>query len=240
MFKSAALGVVEASREKRDSLPARIAKMREIIDESPDDHFLLWHDLEAERHAIEESLPEFEYQHWLEFKDGHPAAVALYDRHYSARDLADRKLILGPGSKVVLLTRDARALFAWRKFIDDSGQRGINCAVFRNESDTLSSDLIREAMAIAWTKWPGERLYTFVDPQKVRSRNPGYCFLAAGWRRCGVTPKGLVILEALPGANVPEITPQRSLATVYGSQDLDERERLIVDFSNGQIGRAHV
>jgi DNA modification methylase len=32
--------------------------MREIIDESPDDHFLIWHDLEAERHAIKKELPE--------------------------------------------------------------------------------------------------------------------------------------------------------------------------------------
>jgi hypothetical protein len=56
MFKNVALGVVEASREKRDSLAARIAKMREILDDSPEDHFLLWHDLEVERHAIEAAV----------------------------------------------------------------------------------------------------------------------------------------------------------------------------------------
>jgi DNA modification methylase len=58
MFKNAAIGVVEASREKRDSLEARLAEMLEIVSESPDDHFLLWHDLEAERHAITRALPE--------------------------------------------------------------------------------------------------------------------------------------------------------------------------------------
>ena len=57
MFKPASLGVVEASREKRESIEARIAKMTEIMDESPRDHFLLWHDLEAERRAIEAALP---------------------------------------------------------------------------------------------------------------------------------------------------------------------------------------
>lgn len=57
MFKNTAIGVVEASREKRDTLSARIAKMREIIDDSLADHFLLWHDLEAERHAIKDALP---------------------------------------------------------------------------------------------------------------------------------------------------------------------------------------
>lgn len=58
MFKNAAFGITEAAREKRDSLGARIAKMTEIVHESPDDHFLLWHDLEAERVAIERALPE--------------------------------------------------------------------------------------------------------------------------------------------------------------------------------------
>lgn len=51
-------GVGDASREKRDTLDIRIAKMSEIVAESPDDHFLLWHDLEDERRAIEKAIPE--------------------------------------------------------------------------------------------------------------------------------------------------------------------------------------
>ena len=58
MFKNAAFGITEAAREKRESLTARIAEMMTIVNESPDDHFLLWHDLEAERIAIEQALPE--------------------------------------------------------------------------------------------------------------------------------------------------------------------------------------
>jgi len=57
MFRDASLGVVDAAREKRLSLAARIAKTAEIVAESPDDHFLLWHDLEDERHAIEKAIP---------------------------------------------------------------------------------------------------------------------------------------------------------------------------------------
>ena len=57
MFKDAALGLKEASAEKRESIAARVAKMLEIIQASPDDHFILWHDLEAERHAIKRALP---------------------------------------------------------------------------------------------------------------------------------------------------------------------------------------
>jgi DNA modification methylase len=58
MFKDAALGLRQAAAEKRDSLPERIAAMRRIIDADPDSHYLIWHDLEAERHAIQKALPE--------------------------------------------------------------------------------------------------------------------------------------------------------------------------------------
>lgn len=57
LLRDAALGVVDAAREKRDSLPLRIAKMKEIVSAAPDDHFIIWHDLEAERLAIEQALP---------------------------------------------------------------------------------------------------------------------------------------------------------------------------------------
>jgi DNA modification methylase len=57
MFRDAATGVSEAAREKRTTLDARVLKMREIVAESPGDHFLLWHDLEAEREAIEDAVP---------------------------------------------------------------------------------------------------------------------------------------------------------------------------------------
>lgn len=57
MFRHAAIGVVEASREKRSSLAARIAKMQELLSENPAEHAILWHDLEDERRAIEQAVP---------------------------------------------------------------------------------------------------------------------------------------------------------------------------------------
>ena len=56
MFRDAAKGVSEAAREKRETLDARIAKAAEIASEAPEDHFLLWHDLESERKAIEKEF----------------------------------------------------------------------------------------------------------------------------------------------------------------------------------------
>jgi len=147
--------------------------------------------------------------HWLPIKDGDPRAAALYRRHYSCYQYADgrrsqhgyrnRFLICGPGEKMLLMTIKCDALFVWRKFIDKSGQRGVNCAVFRNESDALSSELILEAEQLAWRRWPGERLYTYVDAFAIKSDNPGYCYKCAGWRECGRTQaRGLIILEKYP------------------------------------------
>jgi hypothetical protein len=96
---------------------------------------------------------------------------------------------------MVLLTIKCDALWVWRKFISMAGEQGVNNAVFRNEGAILSSILIRDACEWAWDKWPGQRLYTYVDPTKIKSTNPGYCFLQAGWHRCGMSQKGLIILE---------------------------------------------
>jgi hypothetical protein len=59
-----------------------------------------------------------------------------------------------------------------------------------------SRRMIRAADLLADERWPGERHYTYVNPLRIRSTNPGFCFQAAGWQRCGLTKKSrLVILE---------------------------------------------
>jgi hypothetical protein len=140
---------------------------------------------------------------WEELRDGDPRAAALFDRHYSRIPKAIGKLlIVGPGQKVVLMTPCLRALFAWRvsQSKDPTAEFGdVNCAIFRNEGAGLASELILAAEASAIAKWGPRRLYTYVSRKKVRSRNPGYCFLMAGWRRCGLTKtRRLLILEKQP------------------------------------------
>ncbi len=58
LFNEAAAGLKEAAQVKRESIDDRVRKMKEIVENSPEDHFILWHDLEAERHAIKKALPE--------------------------------------------------------------------------------------------------------------------------------------------------------------------------------------
>jgi len=58
LFRDAALGLQDAAREKRDSLPARVAKLAEVLQAEPERSAILWHDLEAERHAITAAVPD--------------------------------------------------------------------------------------------------------------------------------------------------------------------------------------
>lgn len=153
---------------------------------------------------------------WRDVKDGYQPAADMYSRHYSAHQYKDERrkqygyrnrfMIVGPGEKVVLMTERDDALFVWRRFKDASGQLGVNCSVFRNESYLLSSWLIEQACKLAWQKWPEERLYTYVNSTAILSSNPGYCFKKAGWRlvrdaagRPATTKVNkLLILEIMP------------------------------------------
>lgn len=147
--------------------------------------------------------------HWYGVSKFDPRAVGLYARHYSSkkggkgvRDWLTRG-ITSPGESITLLTSDASALFVWLKQkYHGTDQAGVNCAVFRNESSLLSSMLILEAETFACAKWPGERLFTYVDPEMISSRNPGYCFKMAGWSLVRdpnhqpiKTKRGLLIFE---------------------------------------------
>lgn len=59
LYRGADMSAIVASRERRLTMDARMAKVVELVNEAPDDeHFILWHDLEDERRAIKKALPE--------------------------------------------------------------------------------------------------------------------------------------------------------------------------------------
>lgn len=59
LFLDQATGLAEGAGIKRDSILRRLDKSLEIMGTAPPGaHWLLWHDLEAERHAVEKALPE--------------------------------------------------------------------------------------------------------------------------------------------------------------------------------------
>lgn len=140
--------------------------------------------------------------HWFAVRDADDRARALFYRHYSSdrSDKTRRGKFVGPGEYMALMTIDCQALFVWRYEVYRMDEQvGINCTIFRNEGATLSSALISEADELAWERWPGMRHFTFIDTAKVRrKRDPGRCFIRAGWRVCGRSKeRDLLILERL-------------------------------------------
>lgn len=123
--------------------------------------------------------------------------AALADRHYSRRTIGARQFAYN-GRKLVLRDAEGLVLFVWM-FPDPAlrmdAQVGYNNAIFRNESSRQSSAIILEAERMAVEKWGPNRAYTYIDPRKVQSSNPGYCFKVAGWRRVGYSADGKHLLE---------------------------------------------
>ena len=58
MMNDATASLSEASREKKESIKARVAKAKEIVDSDPDASFILWHDRDAEKDEIKRQIPE--------------------------------------------------------------------------------------------------------------------------------------------------------------------------------------
>lgn len=56
LFEVAASNLQCEAKIKRDSIVQRVAKAKEIIDSAPDDNYLIWHDLEEERHEIKRQI----------------------------------------------------------------------------------------------------------------------------------------------------------------------------------------
>ena len=124
--------------------------------------------------------------------------------HYSRRTPGS-KTFTGVGQEIVLVTQDLRAVWAVVRQKTPSargtgGSRGRTGEadpapkfvwrnmVFRNLGAGLSSTLIREAVGMTYQEWakrygnlPVENLRTEIDPKRVLSRNPGYCYLMAGF-----------------------------------------------------------
>lgn len=107
----------------------------------------------------------------------------LADRHYSRRTVGARQFLYS-GRKIVIRNTEGTILFGWM-YPDPTmrmdGQTGYYCAIFRNESERLSSQVILECEEIAIERWGPNRMYTYVNPSKIASVNPGYCFKKAGW-----------------------------------------------------------
>lgn len=99
MFRNAAVGIVDASREKRDSLPARVEKLLELRAEDPDAHRVIWHDLEAERHAIQKAIPSAVSVYGSQDMEPREAAIIDFSEG-RVQELSTKPVIAGSGTNL--------------------------------------------------------------------------------------------------------------------------------------------
>lgn len=149
-----------------------------------------------------------------------PPARRIADRHYNRQKIGARQFV-PPGRCLVLLGHTKRALWvtSWpfAQFVKHAWPGVFVCSAFRNESECLSSDMIIDAAAATLAHFEGPvptvetwvcdrstphvayvrrtliAFVTFVDTSKTKKkRDPGRCYLRAGWLPCGMTKAGLL------------------------------------------------
>ncbi|WP_288728888.1 DNA methyltransferase [uncultured Pseudoxanthomonas sp.] len=96
LFRTTALNLQAAAREKRDSLGARVAKLLELRAGAPDAHRILWHDLEDERRALEAAIPGLATVYGSqELEDREDLVIRFSDGEL--QELAGKPVMLGSG-----------------------------------------------------------------------------------------------------------------------------------------------
>lgn len=141
---------------------------------------------------------------WTESWRADPAARAIADRHYN-RQKVGAKQFVPPGRCLVLVAPQALWITSWpfAQYVKHEWPGAWVCSAFRREGgDVVASEMIRQAIAATRAHFgdpPELGMITFVDASKVkRKRDPGRCFLRAGFRRVGETKGGLLAFLMSP------------------------------------------
>lgn len=188
LFANAALGVVDASREKRLSLDARIAKLLELRAEEPDEHRVIWHDLEAERHAIEDAVPGAVTVYGSQDLDEREAAIAAFSDGEIA-ELAAKPVMLGSGCN--LQRHCAREVFLGIGFkFNDFIQALHRCYRFLQTRqvrvDLIYTEAEREVRRVLETKWQQHNAMVAKMSEIIREHGLAHADLGAVTRSMGV------------------------------------------------------
>ena len=159
---------------------------------------------------------------WLLSYRADPRALPIADRHYNRQHIGSPQFV-PPGRCLVLLTDSIDALwvssYPFPQYVKHQWAGAWVCSCFRNEGSYLSSELIREAVAMTrwyWNEPPPLGMITFVDTCKVRrKRDWGRCYRKAGFKPCGFTKGGLIALQLLPDVMPEPIQPINSQCALF-------------------------
>lgn len=140
---------------------------------------------------------------WRVSHRAEPRAVAIADRHYNRQKVGSPQFV-PPGACLVLWAPGCAWTTSWPKaeYVRHRWAGAWVNSLFRKEVEGRASEYIRAAVAATLAEWPDPPalgMITFVDAEKVRhKRDPGRCYLRAGFKRVGYTEGGLHALQLLP------------------------------------------
>jgi DNA modification methylase len=118
MFLDQAIGLKEGAETKRQSIASRVEKAQSIVSESGDDkHWLIWHDLEDERRAIERQFKDAKTVYGSQDLDARENLIMGFSRG-EYRILATKPIIAGSGCNFQRHCSDAIFLGVGYKFND--------------------------------------------------------------------------------------------------------------------------
>lgn len=154
---------------------------------------------------------------WMQSFRADPEVRPLADRHYNRQKIGAAQFV-PPGRCLVFKTLCRRAAWvtSWphAQYVKHAWAGAWMNSFFRNEGAGLSSELILEAVGATRTFWhqpPDLGMVTFVDASKVRQkRDPGRCYVRAGFHHVGYTKAGLYVFQMLP-ADMPAAAPVRAM-----------------------------
>lgn len=146
----------------------------------------------------------------IQVSPSNPRAFDLYHKsHHTKADNYQRSRktktkttkVTGPGQSIVLMNGNYNALIIWHRNTVKrwDNQEGVNCAIFRNESEADSSKMLLDAEKWVKVNWPDtKRLFTYVgkDSEDETKEQVIYFdqFEKAGWSYVGLSSKHKLIL----------------------------------------------
>ena len=148
----------------------------------------------------------------------------IADRHYNRQKVGTAQFV--PPGRCVVLRSDEGGGALWvtswpfAEYVRHAWAGAWVNSCFRNEGAGLSSELIREAIAATryyWQDIPELGMITFVDAGKVRrKRDPGRCYIRAGFKHIGETKGGLLTFQLLPEEMPEAMAPLNGQLALFG------------------------
>ncbi len=118
LFQDQSLGLAQAAATKRDTIRRRVEKAHELVSREPlGKHWLIWHDLEAERDAIEELFPLAKTVYGTQGLDEREDLILGFSRG-EYRILATKPVLAGSGCNFQRHCADAIFIGVGYKFND--------------------------------------------------------------------------------------------------------------------------